>query len=465
MNDYNLLDTDSYKYSHYEQLPRGTTHVSSYIEARGGPFPFARFFGLQGLLKQHFLSPITAGQVDAAQAVATGHGLPFNRSGWLRIVETHGGRLPIEIQAVPGGTDVPVGNVLVQVVNTDPELPWLTAFVETSLLRLWYPTTVCTLSAHAKLTIMEQLERSCEDPGAVLPFRLHDFGARGVSSHESAAIGGTAHLVNFLGTDTVATLTYAAEYYQEPMAGYSIPAMEHSTVTSWGRNGEIRAFDNMIDRFAKPGKIFAMVVDSYDIDHAVEHIIGCELREKIVNSGATLVVRPDSGNPAEIVPAILQSLARNFGATRNRKGYLVLAPCVRVIQGDGMELETIRSTGEAILSAGFSIENCAYGMGGGLLQKVNRDTMKFAMNASAAKIGGAWVDVFKSPKGDTSKRSKAGRLALTTDFQTIRQETLGTRTNLLRPVYRNGALLVDEPLAVIRARAARAYSPVVTAVA
>lgn len=456
MNSYNLmLDTDSYKYSHYAQLPPGTTHVSSYIESRGGTFPFARFFGLQGLIKQHFLAPITAEQVDEAEAIATQHGLPFNRTGWMRIVEKHGGRLPVQIEAVPEGTDVPVSNVLAQVVNTDPELPWLTAFIETVLMRLWYPTTVCTLSATAKLSILEQLERSCEDPVSVIPFRLHDFGARGVSSYESAAIGGLAHLVNFLGTDTVAALTYAADYYHEPMAGLSIPAMEHSTVTSWGRDGEVRAFANMIEHFAQPGKLFAMVCDSYDIDYAVDEIIGKQLREKIVNSGATLVVRPDSGDPSEVVPRILKSLARNFGASKNSKGYLVLAPSVRVIQGDGMEIGTIRSTGEAILSAGFSAENCAYGMGGGLLQKVNRDTMTFAMKASAAMIDGKWVDVFKSPKGDTSKRSKAGRLALTTDFQTVRIETLGERENLLRPVYRNGELLVDESLSIVRERANR----------
>jgi nicotinamide phosphoribosyltransferase len=453
MDEYNLiLDTDSYKYSHYLQLPRDTTHISSYIEARGGAFPFARFFGLQGLIKQHFLTPITAEQVDEAERVATRHGLPFNRDGWMRIVEKHGGRLPVEIEAVPEGMDVPIGNVMAQVVNTDPEMPWLTAFIETALLRLWYPTTVCTLSAMAKQTIMKQLEQSCDDPASVIPFRLHDFGARGVSSYESAAIGGLAHLVNFLGTDTVAALSYAADYYHEPMAGFSIPAMEHSTVTSWGRDGEVRSFENMIEHFAKPGKLFAMVSDSYDIDYAVDEIIGQQLREKIVNSGATLVVRPDSGDPSEVVPRIMNSLARNFGATKNSKGYLVLAPSVRVIQGDGMELATIRSTGEAILRAGFSAENCAYGMGGGLLQKVNRDTMKFAMKASAAKIAGEWVDVFKSPKGDTTKRSKAGRLALTAAFETVRVEALSNRENLLRVVYRNGELLVDESLAAIRER-------------
>ncbi len=120
MNDYNLiLDTDSYKYSHYAQLPPGTTRVSSYIESRGGPFPFTRFFGLQGLIKQHMLAPITRAQVDEAERVATAHGMPFYRAGWMRIVEKHGGRLPIEIEAVPEGTDVPIGNVLAQVVNTD----------------------------------------------------------------------------------------------------------------------------------------------------------------------------------------------------------------------------------------------------------------------------------------------------------------------------------------------------------
>jgi len=134
----------------------------------------------------------------------TAHGVPFNRAGWEHILKQHGGYLPLKIQAVKEGTVLPVKNAIVQIINTDPAVPWLTSFMETALLRaVWYPTTVATLSWTVKQIIRTYLEKTCENPEAELPFKLHDFGARGVSSAESAALGGIAHMVNFLGSDTV----------------------------------------------------------------------------------------------------------------------------------------------------------------------------------------------------------------------------------------------------------------------
>lgn len=461
-----LTATDSYKASHFAQYPPGTTRVSSYIESRGGRFPSARFFGLQAIVKQRLLAPITLDQIDSAETLFTAHGLPFNRAGWDHILTTHGGRLPIAIEAVPEGMDVPSGNVLVQVVNTDPLVPWLTSYVETALMQLWYPTTVATLSAAAREIILEALERSSDAPNDAIAFRLHDFGARGSTSMESAALGGVAHLVNFLGTDTVPALLGAATWYNEPMAGFSIPAMEHSTVTSWGRANEVAAFRTMLQRFGGPGKTLAMVVDSYDADAAVATLLGDELKAEILASGSTVVVRPDSGDPRLVVPRIVRELGRAFGFEINHRGYRVLNPAVRVIQGDGMDLDAIGDLYRAVMGDGWSAENVAVGMGAGLLQKVDRDTMRFAMKASAIEVDGIWLDVYKDPKTDPGKRSKRGLLALVnngtawndfatkTGIETVRVEDLHDRPNLLRPVFRDGTLLVDESLGTIRQRAA-----------
>jgi nicotinamide phosphoribosyltransferase len=272
-------------------------------------------------------------------------------------------------------------------------------------------------------------------------------------------------LVNFRGTDTVPALLAGEAWYHEPMAGFSIPAMEHSTVTAWGRAGEVDAFRNMIAQFGGPGKTLAMVVDSYDMDNAVGTLIGVDLKEQIVASGGTVVIRPDSGDPRITVPRILRMLARSFGSELNHKGYRVLNPAVRVIQGDGMDLEAIRELYTAVTSDGWSAENVTVGMGGGLLQKLDRDTMRFAMKASAIEIDDIWADVYKDPKTDPGKRSKRGRLALVnngtawndfatkTHFETVRIENLNGRTNLLRPVFRDGELLIDESLETIRRRA------------
>ena len=451
-----ILNTDSYKASHFLQYPAGTQVVSSYIESRGGQFPQTLFFGLQAFIKEYLLKPVTTADIDEAEALFAAHGVPFFRQGWEQIVQRHGGFLPIEIEALPEGMIVPTGNALVQIRNTDPQAFWLTSYLETALLRaVWYPTTVATLSWQVKQSIRQALETTCENPAAELPFKLHDFGARGVSSHESAALGGMAHLINFMGSDTVVALLAARKYYGADMAGFSIPAAEHSTITAWGREGEADAYANMLQQFGQAGKLLAVVSDSYDIYHAVSEIWGKQLRAQVESSGATVVIRPDSGVPEEIVPEVLERLYAEFGGRVNSKGYKVLSDCVRVIQGDGVDVDSIGVILQRIQQAGFSTENVAFGMGGWLLQKVNRDTLRFAMKASAMQINGAWRDVYKQPITDSGKNSKRGRLAVIRDagvIKTIREDALSWESNLLRPVFRNGELLVDDSFETVRAR-------------
>lgn len=457
-----ILNTDSYKTSHYLQYPPRTTRVFSYVESRGGVWDRTLFFGLQAILKQEFSQPVTRAHVDEARELLGQHGVPFNEKGWLRLVERHGGRYPIEIRAAPEGSVVPVHNAMMSVVNTDPEFFWLTSYVETALLRIWYPTTVATISWHVRQTIADALRRTAMAPETELPFKLHDFGARGVSSYESASLGGLAHLVSFRGTDTLAGILAARRFYNEPMAGFSIPAAEHSTITAWGREGEGDAYANMVAQFGKPGKIFAVVSDSYDIYAAVEHLWGERLRQRVIDSGATLVVRPDSGDPVTVVAKTLEILAARYGFDVNAKGYKVLRH-VRVIQGDGVNPESIKAMLARVVADGFSAENVAFGMGGALLQRLDRDTQAFAYKASAAEIDGAWRDVYKDPVTDHGKRSKRGLLGLVAEpgYATVvvdgeTFEPLDGRRNFLRPVYRNGELLIDETLADIRARAENA---------
>lgn len=782
-----LLNTDSYKTSHFLQYPSGTEYVSSYIESRGGEFPISVFFGLQMFLKEYLSRPITLRDIDEAEQFWKLHGEPFNRSGWMHILNQHGGRLPIRIQAVPEGTVLGVKNVLVQIVNTDPKVPWLTSFLETALLRaIWYPTTVATQSWMIKQDILRSLEKTADDPAASIGFKLHDFGARGVSSFESAGIGGAAHLINFLGTDTVTGVIYANRYYGENMAGYSIPAAEHSTITSWGGpDQEIDAFRNMLDQFAGKGPLVAVVSDSYDIYRACRDLWGTKLKaevEALGQKGTTLVVRPDcydekteiltehgwkkfndlekgekvvqilddgsselvfptayikqdysgpmykftdkkgrldllvtpnhrmittdwdgslitqeaesaifhwkksiprvcassvpgdtitpyerfliafqadgsypsgydkienpgiicghvrvrfnfqkrrkqkrlialcqeanlqyeirseparklaldqdvvyvnvpikhslskmfdwvnpaarskswcvqfieelshwdstrrsdtrikydttvefnadvvhqvamfggfgctyaihedhrserfsdvhsltitdkivingqavirervenfsgtiycvrvpsgrivvrrnkaavvcgnSGDPTIVPVECIEILMDQFGSTVNTKGYRMLPPYLRVIQGDGVNRESIRKILENLEAKKISTDNIAFGMGGALLQNLNRDTMKFAMKASAIMIHGKWNDVFKNPVTDPGKVSKKGRLALFQDesgtYYTGEERTaLFNGDNKLRIVYENGYVLVNDSFADIRARA------------
>lgn len=451
-----ILMTDSYKMSHYLQYPEGTEFVSSYIESRGGKWDETVFFGLQIYLKEYLSKPINMEMIDEAEEFCKEHMVPFNRAGWEYILEAHDGFLPVRIQAVPEGTVVGTRNVLVQIQNTDPKVPWLTSFLETSLLRaVWYPTTVATNSFACKREIYESLLRTADDADAEIAFKLHDFGARGVSSRESAMIGGASHLVNFMGTDTIEGAMAARTYYNEPMAGFSIPAAEHSTITAWGGpDKEIDAFKNMLKQFASPGALVAVVSDSYDIWAAID-VWGGELLEAVKASGATIVVRPDSGDPTTVPVDCIERLMDKVGYSVNSKGFKVLPDYFRVIQGDGITVDTIKVILANMEARQLSTTNIAFGQGGGLLQQLDRDTLKFAMKASAIVVDGVQRDVYKDPVTDQSKQSKRGRLALVETFSgyaTIREEQLVV-TNILETVFENGSLVGDQTFAEIRERA------------
>lgn len=453
-----VLNTDSYKFSQFNQYPSGTEFVNSYIESRGGEFESCLFFGLQMFIKEYLMRPVTKAEVDMAERISLLHNGSFYREGWDYIVDVHGGKLPVEIEAVREGTILATGNVLVQIINTDPKCWWLVSFLETALLRgVWYPTTVASNSLKSKKIISKFLEETSDNMGA-LAFMLHDFGARGATSFEACGIGGLAHLINFLGTDNMTALLYGEAMYganiTETGIAWSVPAMEHSTVTSWGREGEMDSYRNMFDTYGKPGKIFSAVSDSYDIEQAC-HMWG-SMRDDIVASGSKLVVRPDSGNPVDVSLQCLDILASYYGVTVNSKGYKVLNN-VGVLYGDGINHTSIGDILNALKERGYSAENMVFGQGGALLQSINRDTMKFAMKCSAARVKGEWIDVYKDPITDSGKRSKRGRLALV-DVDgvptTVRIEDIAGRVNLLEPVFRNGELLRDASFDEIRKLAA-----------
>lgn len=420
-----ILDTDSYKASHFLQYPPGTKFVSSYIEARSTKLSDVTeyvSFGLQKYLKDLESVRVTKADVEEADDILTRHGEPFNRSGWERIVKAYDGRIPLIVEGVPDGTVLPIGTPNVQVRNFDPELFWLTSYVETQMLRaLWYPSTVATLSREIKKDIYNFLVKTSDDSDVQILFKLHDFGARGVSSYESSGIGGLAHLINFMGTDTLSALQVARNYYYEKgMPAFSIPAAEHSTITSWGPTGEIDAYRNMLAQFGGPGKLVAVVSDSYDIYNACKTIWGEALREEVEKMKGTLVIRPDSGDPVTVLTRVFEILEAKFPVTVNSKGYKVLPPYLRVIQGDGVNRSSITDILWTLMVNGWSTENIAFGMGGALLQSVNRDTLSFAMKCNAISMGEDWIPVQKRPKTDVGKASKAGRLdTISLGMQTV----------------------------------------------
>ncbi len=775
-----ILAGDSYKASHYELYPPNTTSMYYHGMSRGGRYAQTMSAGMQMFTERIKGQQVFPSDIQEAEAFMAAHGEPFNKEGWTKLIDKHDGKYPIRIKSVPEGMVVPTHNVLFTVENTDPEFFWLPSYLETAILRaVWYPTTVATRSYYCKKVIHRYLKETSDDPLGELPFKLHDFGGRGVSSQESAGIGGCAHLFNFMGSDTMEGIVFANRYYNAEMSGFSIPACyddqtevftssgfklfkdidssdkvlqynsdgttefvypqkiheydyegdlvrfstngrtarvdiavtpnhrmvrrsittgeieikeasefsfsqsnvlpqagikisgkmeltpidklriafqadgsfpshpedytgkkngaipirftlkkerkkqrlreilneigweytespaggsrvgyshfwikvqdgvsfvkslswvnleevshewakqfinecsvwdgssnydtiiyssvqedcakkvqevsllagyrssishydderetrrriytvscctstssrggqrinkssipykgrvycvtvasgmilvkrngvcavsgnsEHSTVISWGRDREIDSYRKAVEKFAKPGKMFAVVSDSYDLMNVVENVWGGELREQVENSGATLVVRPDSGHPPDVVLKVVQSLAKSCGETTNMKGFRVLPKWLRVIQGDGNDSEDDIEAILANLKAhGFSASNVAFGMGGGLLQKLDRDTQRFAYKCSEAVVDGKTIDVFKDPVTDPGKRSKAGRLSLVHregKFQTVQGEA---KDDLLVPVFENGEVLKTYTLDEVRKRAGKEF--------
>jgi nicotinamide phosphoribosyltransferase len=455
---HNLIgNQDNYKHCHYPLYPPGTEYISSYIESRGGVFPATQFFGLQAYIREYLMTPITLDDIDEAEFVLREQGMHFNRENWLGILEDHDGFLPVEIEAVPEGLVVPSRNVLVQIINTDPKYYWATSFFETALLRaVWYPCTIGTVSWMCKQILNEALDRTSDVPDGYVRGMFADYGARGVSSLESAALGGMAHLVNFCQGGTVTAQLAAKHFYNAVdtvlMSG---PNSEHAGFMAWGRENEAGAIRNMLDVFRSAG--FALVLtDTYDHEHCVKNIIGGELKSEIQNFPGLVGIRPDSGDLVQVTADTTEWLLDAFGGETNSKGYRILPPFIRVVQGDGMTLETLPLALAELERRGLAADNVVFAMGGGLLQRWNRDTMNFGQKASAVCVNGTWQDIAKSPVGSPFKKSKGGRLALQRrdgEYLTVPKGSIPESENVLEPVFRNGKLLRMHHFNEVRANA------------
>lgn len=466
-----LVRTDSYKIVHHMLYPDNMTSMFDYIEARvGGKWDKTVFFGLQAFIKRTLLVPWTMEDVEEADQFYNQHFPPvyanklFNREEFEYIVNQYDGIPPVKIWAVPEGSLIPVDNALVSIESTDPKCPSIVSFLETIMLRdIWYGCTVATNSYNMKKIIKYFGDLTSDNTNEWINFALHDFGARGTSSQDSAIMGGMAHLTQFMGSDTLEAIYASNDIYSPAggMSAFSIPASEHSVMCSLGKDGEYDVVKKIFDAFCVKDGIFAIVNDTYDMTAHVRWV--CEnMKERLISTGARWVTRPDSGVPVESVLRCLHLLDYYFGSTTNAKGYKVLHPCVRVIQGDGIDAEEIRKILTAVAADGFSTENVAFGCGGGLLQKVNRDTQRFAMKASSITLSdGTEVGVYKQPATDLTKKSKSGKVRLyehdkTGEFYTVSDEEYANHAekNSLQPVmdmvYTNGEIVREQTIDDIR---------------
>lgn len=408
------LLADSYKYSHTNQYPKNTKAIYNYFESRGSDkFQEIVFFGLQYYLMEYLNAP-TQLQVMEAEKIAQAHGVPFDVKGWSYIAEL--GHIPVKIVAVPEGSVCGTFQPLFTVESTDSNVPWIAGFIETLLMKVWYPITVASKSYHVR-KIIEGWYRGSNIDVNKSRFAYHNFGDRGSSSVESAAIGGAAHLTQFFGTDNFNALDFVQKYYgHTDSPGYSIPASEHSTVTSWGVNAEFDFYDNYLENY-KGSKMIACVLDSYDVYRAVRYVTTGKFKEKVESADYPIfVIRPDSGEPLHVISQILKIMEDNGVKSTTDKYGNKLFDKYRIIWGDGITPEVISRIYADTKFKGYSPENFAFGSGGDLMQNLTRDTCKFAIKCSAIKLtrdngDGPFdviEDVYKQPITDMGKQSKRG---------------------------------------------------------
>lgn len=456
-----IMNSDTYKNSHWTFEHPDFTSSYGYIEARkGGEFEEVMFFGLTYTLRYYMTQRVTRAHADHAKKFLPMHGVPYNEEMWDYIINHCDGKWPVRIKAIPEGMIAPQGCVLVTVESLDDNCPGVAAFIETLLLRgVWLPTTIATRS----MRWWRLLNRYLKESGTpeLAEFKVVDFSARGTRVSEDAGVSGMAHLVNFQVTDNLMGILFGQNAYTtETMLGYSIPATEHSVTTSWGKDREQAFFEHILEFHGQTinplgGRApVSVVIDTYDQDNAVRMWLtpadkgGCGLREKLEASNMQVVLRPDSGDPIINVVHLLDLIGSLVGWTMNDKGFRVLPDFVRIIQGDGINEESLRRILQRTVYYKWSIDNVTFGSGGGLMMhEIERDTHRFAMKTSEVIIGGITSAVQKTVKTDPTKASKAGRFAVvypkySGTLQTIAEHNLDTgEHDYLQTVFEMGELV------------------------
>lgn len=416
-----ILATDVYKLCHQDAVPDDVDGVFSYQEARIKNTVIVPY-GQQMLLMKTLANPISMEDIDEAEDYCKRNNAIFHRDIWEWVLNKFGGYFPIEVRTVPEGTPINSGNVMLTIEASEKfpgewgpyKFGWLAQYIETFMLRgVWYTTTIASYGRKMK----QEFKRFYEISGAnldMLVWALNDFGARGVPNKETAEMGGSAHQVNFRGSDTIEGQLAAEQYYFcETASGFAVPASEHFIECSFGldEEGEEEYLKMMITKFAPRG-IVSIVIDGKDMYRATRKLCSPEFVKLIKESGGKVVFRPDSGDMMDTVPWILNEQAKAFGFTLNAKGFKVINN-VGVIQGDGIDNVSAVNLMGKIVALGYSADVFVMGSGGGLLQKVNRDSLKFAQKACAIqRKNGVWEGIAKDPITDPGKMSKKGRVSL-----------------------------------------------------
>ena len=495
MKDLNpFLATDGYKTSHEKMYPEGTTLVYSNFTPRSGKHANVEnskgviSFGQQMVVRQiytmfrenFFGTTLTRTSVKKMQVLreiqqeySTYLGYDYDIS---HIRDLWGlGYLPVEIKSLPEGTFVPYGVPVLTIVNTKPEFFWLTNFLETLISNLmWSPMTAATTAYDYKKTLLSYAKETDENNIGVVDFQGHNFGMRGMAGLDATIYSGLGHATSFLGDDSLPTIAAARKYYDEegPVV-FSVPATEHSVMCAGSKDDEISTFRYLMEQF--PTGILSIVSDTWDLWKVITKMLP-ELKEEILARDGKIVIRPDSGDPVDIIcgtnpksidkyksesrkapeaMGVIELLWSIFGGTTNEQGYKVLDSHIGCIYGDSITPLRAKQICEKLKTKGFATTNIVLGIGSFTYQFVTRDTHGFACKATYVEIDGKGREIFKDPvTDDGTKKSAKGLLAV---YKEEGEYLLGDQVHweeesfgCLQTIFKNGEFYNKTTLTEIR---------------
>lgn len=519
-----LLLTDGYKVGHKFQYPEGTSLVYSTWTPRKSRNPNITkvvHFGLQRFIIKWLIDHLNENFFSLPYKEAVGSYKEFMDEylGKDSVDVEHIGRLhklgylPLQIKSLPEGTQVPMRVAAVTIVNTDPDFYWLTNYIETLMsCELWGPSTSATTAFEYKKILTKWAKKTGADLNFI-PFQAHDFSMRGMFGVEAAILSGIGHITSFVGTDTIPAILEVTRYYPNSapsLIGCSVPATEHAVMCAGGKEDEIDTFRRLITKVYPEG-IVSVVSDTWDLWKVLTEYLP-ELKQEILARNGKLVIRPDSGDPVDIIcgdawrvqgftegvlnkvgengvvlnytdnkyykvklnsnhevygeettdvtptnKGVIELLWDTFGGTINEQGFKVLDPHIGAIYGDSITLERCDQICEKLAAKGFASSNIVFGVGSFTYTYTTRDQYGFAMKATYCEVNGTGFDIFKDPKTDDgTKKSAKGRVMVYEENGELYMKDQCTEeeenSGLLETVFLNGQLVKMQRFSDIRER-------------
>lgn len=437
-----LLLTDGYKTGHHMMYPEGTTLVYSNFTPRSNKYAPKGCdqlvsFGQQMMMVQiheafennFFSRPKEEVCSEMKEELELYLGMPYDVSHFEALHDL--GYLPIQVKIIEEGTLVPMRVPVLTICNTHPDFYWITNYLETIISNLlWKPMTSATIAYTYRKILTKWQEKTDAEKSWFIDWQGHDFSMRGMDSVDAVIGSGLGHLTSFMGTDSLPVIFGARKYYNAMgQVGGSVPATEHSVMCAGSKESEVETFRRLLQTY--PTGILSVVSDTWDLwKVCTEHVV--TLKEEILARDGKLVIRPDSGDPVDIIcgtaiskdpnalpqwKGVIELLWDTFGGTINEQGYKVLDPHIGAIYGDSITLERADEICRRLENKGFASTNIVLGIGSFTYQYNTRDTFGFAMKATYVEVNGVGQEIFKDPITDDGvKKSAKGLLRVNEDM-------------------------------------------------